>query len=63
LAAALESTYDLDVSLEVGHDGIYDVTVDGELVYTKRGRSKGEELDESQIVELVGRHLGTEPGS
>ncbi len=61
MAAVLESSYDLEVTLVEGHDGIYDVIIDDELVYSKRARSKEDALGEAQIVELVGRFLGVEP--
>ena len=61
MAAALESALDLDVQLVEGHDGIYELTIDDEIVYTKRVKGWEGAPTERQIVEMAGRFLGLEP--
>jgi selT/selW/selH-like putative selenoprotein len=36
LAADLKKRFDVDAELEPGHGGVFDVVVDGNLVYSKK---------------------------
>ena len=61
MAAALEAAFDIDVRLVEGHDGIYELTIDDDIVYTKRVKGWEGAPTERQIVEMAGRFLGLEP--
>ena len=63
LAAAIESTLDLKVELIEGHDGIYEVSVDNEVVYTNMGQCSQGFPKDGQIVEQIGRLIGVTPDS
>lgn len=61
LAAAIESALDLDVELVEGHNGIYEVSVDNEVVYTNMSQCGQGFPSADQIVEQIGRFIGVTP--
>ena len=61
LVVAIESALDLDVELVEGHDGIYEVSVDNEVVYTNMSQCSQGFPSSDQIVEQIGRFIGVTP--
>jgi len=61
LVAAIESALDLDVALIEGHDGIYEVSVDNEVVYTNMSQCSQGFPSSEQIVERIGQFIGVKP--
>jgi hypothetical protein len=61
LAAAIESALDLEVTLVVGHDAIYEVSLDGEVVYSNMSKCGSGFPDESDIAQLIGKAIGVTP--
>jgi selenoprotein W-related protein len=55
LAAALEDGLGVEVSLVEGDDGIFDVAVDGQVVFSKQ--KHGDFIATPEIVELVRSEL------
>tara|TARA_B100000676_G_scaffold296984_1_gene338001 strand:+ start:2324 stop:2491 length:168 start_codon:yes stop_codon:yes gene_type:complete len=54
LAGKLKKAYSVDASLREGAGGVFDVTVDGDLVYSKH--QTGQFPDEARLVaDLQGR--------
>jgi len=51
LSAHLQSTYGAEVESEAGHSGVFDVTVDGELIFSKHKVGRFPTL--SEIDELI----------
>lgn len=58
LATAIESALDLRVELVEGHNGIYEIALDNDVVYTNRGQCSQGFPDDIKIVELIGRSIG-----
>ena len=53
MAARLKEEFDVDTELIQGSGGVFDVTVDGELIFSKHEHDRFPTNDE--IVELMGR--------
>jgi hypothetical protein len=61
LAAAIEAKFGLKATLNEGHNGIYEVTINGDVVYTNQGQcSQGLPTDE-QIFEEIGKYTDPLP--
>jgi selT/selW/selH-like putative selenoprotein len=56
LAAHLKERYGAEVEMEKGHSGVYDVSVDGTLIFSKHSLSRFPE--EGEIDELIAERLG-----
>ncbi len=61
LAASIESAFDVKAKLVEGHDGIYQVTVEDQLVYTNKGQCSQGFPKERQLLEQIGKSLGVNP--
>ncbi|GEM_PF-1031049 len=48
MAAELKEAFDVDATLIQGHSGVYDVTVDGDLVFSKY--AEGRHAEDGEIV-------------
>jgi predicted Rdx family selenoprotein len=48
LAAELKEAFGIEATITQGHSGVYDVTVDGELVFSKY--AEGRHADPGEIV-------------
>jgi predicted Rdx family selenoprotein len=59
LAAAIESSFGMTAELVEGHDGIYEVTLDGELVYSNQKGDYGFPIPQ-RIVDRLGVAMGVE---
>lgn len=59
--ATIEAAFDIDVLSVEGHDGIYEVTVDAQVIYTNYQTCSQGFPKDWDIVEKVGRFLGLEP--
>lgn len=51
MSAELSETFDAEVTLERGHSGVYDVSVDGKNIFSKH--SLGRFPEEGEIVEII----------
>jgi len=51
LSAELKSAFEANVVVERGHSGIYDISLDGELIFSKY--SLGRFPEEGEIVEII----------
>ena len=61
MAAAVEDGLGHDVDLIEGDDGIFDVAVDGVLVFSKQAH--GEFIGTAEMVELVKARLAAPPSN
>ena len=51
MSAELKQTFEADVTIERGHSGIYDVLLNGKLIYCKD--ELGRFPEEGEIVEII----------
>jgi len=51
LAAELKEAFDIEPTLIQGHSGVYDVTVDGDLVFSKY--AEGRHAEDGEVVALL----------
>jgi selenoprotein W-related protein len=57
LVAEIEAAYpDSEVKLVEASGGLFEVTLDGELVFSKR--SLGRHANPGEVLELISQHLG-----
>jgi hypothetical protein len=61
LAASIESAFNLRAGLIEGHDGIYEVSVENEIVYSNFSQCKQGGFSAEQIVEEIGQFIGVKP--
>lgn len=61
LAAAIESAFDMEVELVEGHNGIYEVSVKNEVLYTNKGQCSQGFPRHEQIIEQIGQFIGVAP--
>ena len=57
MVAAIQANLSLDAILVDGHNGIYQMDVDGHIVYTNQGECGRGFLTEPEMVTLVADHL------
>ena len=55
LAVAIENSFGVKPALVAGADGIFDVTVDGQMVFSKY--ETGDLIETGDIVELIREHV------
>ena len=61
LAATIENAFEVEVALIEGHDGIFEVTLDGSVVHSNNGQcSQGFPAD-GEIVEQLSRLMNATP--
>ena len=61
LVAAIHEGSDTPVTLVGGHNGIYEVAVDGETIYTNQGTCAAGFPSDAEIVGQIAERLGFEP--
>lgn len=61
LVAAIESTLRIKPTLVEGHDGIYEVSLGDELIYTNQSTCAGGFPEDQAIVNQLGQHLDIQP--
>ena len=57
LAAAIEREFGIAVLLKEGHGAIFELTVEGEVVYTNQSKC-GVLPQEKEVLDLVEKHTG-----
>ncbi len=61
LAAAIGSAFDTEVTLVEGHNGIYEVSIGYEVLYTNEGQCSQGFPSHEQIIEQIGQFIGEAP--
>jgi|GEM_PF-3396691 len=61
LVATIQTALELDATLVEAHNGIYEVPVDDEVIYTNKGTCSQGFPDDWEIVQRLGRSIGIEP--
>lgn len=61
LAATIESAFDVKVTLVEGHNGIYEVSIGNEVLYTNGGQCSQGFPSHEQIIEQIGQFIGEAP--
>jgi hypothetical protein len=61
LAAAIKSAFDLKAELVEGHDGIYEVSIEGQVIYTNSSSCSQGFPDHGEIIERVSKATGLTP--
>ncbi len=51
LAAELKEAFNIEATLTQGHSGVYDVTVDGEVIFSKY--AEGRHAEEGEILAML----------
>ena len=60
--AAIKSAFDKEATLIVGHNGIYEVALEQEIIHTNQNQCCGDgNLSESEIIHLIGEKLDIFP--
>ena len=63
LVAALHAVSDTPITLVGGHDGIYEIAVDGDLIYANQGSCAQGFPSDAEVVNQIADRLGFEPPS
>ena len=58
LAATIESTFNIKTRLNKGHDGIYEVSVDGKIAYSNKSQCGRAFPSNTQIIEQISKLTG-----
>ena len=61
LADAIKDTFDIPANLIEGHDGIYEVTVNMDIVYTNRGKCSRLPTT-GEVLKEIGNYKAPLPG-
>lgn len=61
LVAAIESAFEIKSTLIEGHNGIYEVKINDQVVYSNQSQCKEGSPGPEQIVDEIGRYIGVKP--
>jgi hypothetical protein len=61
LGASIESAFDIKATLVEGHNGIYEISVGNDIVYSNMSQCNNDSSGDEQIIEQLGKVIGLKP--